>query len=153
MRWLENRIPPPVVALATAGGMWGIARVAPAVQVPGILRLAVASGLAVAGLAIAGTGIIGFARAGTTTNPVKIQGASRLVTSGVFSITRNPMYVGLTAVLLGWAAFLAVPWVLLGPILFVLFIGRFQIAPEERALAAKFGVAYDDYRRKVRRWL
>ena len=153
MRWLENRIPPPVVALAAAGAMWGLALVAPPVHLPEYLRLAVSSGLAIFGLAIAAAGVITFARAKTTTNPLNIQAASSLVTDGVFSFTRTPMYVGLTALLLGWAAYLAVPWTLLGPAVLVLFINRFQILPEERARAAKFGAAYGGYRRRVRRWL
>jgi protein-S-isoprenylcysteine O-methyltransferase Ste14 len=63
------------------------------------------------------------------------------------------MYVGLALVLLGWAAFLCSPWAFLGPVIFVLYISRFQIAPEERVLSAKFGAAYTEYAARVRRWL
>ncbi len=63
------------------------------------------------------------------------------------------MYVGFASVLVGWAVYLGVPAALLGPIVFVLFITRFQIIPEERSLLSKFGPAFSEYQSKVRRWL
>jgi protein-S-isoprenylcysteine O-methyltransferase Ste14 len=63
------------------------------------------------------------------------------------------MYVGLTLVVLGWAAFLCSFLALTGPVAFVLYISRFQIAPEERVLISKFGVAYEEYKSQVRRWV
>jgi protein-S-isoprenylcysteine O-methyltransferase Ste14 len=63
------------------------------------------------------------------------------------------MYVGLTVALLGWAAFLSALWPLLGPVIFVAYVNRFQIRPEERVLAERFGAEYADYARRVRRWL
>jgi protein-S-isoprenylcysteine O-methyltransferase Ste14 len=55
--------------------------------------------------------------------------------------------------LLGWCFYLAAPLALLGPIFFMLYIGRFQIAPEERVLAGLFGEAYAAYCTRVRRWI
>jgi len=63
------------------------------------------------------------------------------------------MYVGLLCVLVAWAVFLSSAWALLGPVAFVLYITRFQIEPEERALAKLFASEYTDYQAKVRRWL
>ena len=63
------------------------------------------------------------------------------------------MYLGLSFLLVAWAVFLSSAWALLGPVAFVLYIGRFQIAPEEGALAKLFGSEYADYQAKVRRWL
>ena len=57
------------------------------------------------------------------------------------------------AIARAWAAYLAVPWTLLGPLAFVLYIARSQIIPEERVLLEKFGPAYAAYQRQVRRWL
>jgi protein-S-isoprenylcysteine O-methyltransferase Ste14 len=98
-------------------------------------------------------GILTFRLARTTINPVQIDQASSVVTGGIYSITRNPMYVGLTAMLAAWAVWLAVPWTLIGPVFFAVFTHRFQILPEERVMSAKFGPAYDDYRKRVRRWI
>ena len=63
------------------------------------------------------------------------------------------MYVGLLITLLGWAAFLWQPWALVFLPLFVLYITRFQIKPEERVLSSLFGTEYAAYMAKVRRWL
>lgn len=62
------------------------------------------------------------------------------------------MYVGLLLVLIAWSVYLVSVWSLIGPVLFVLYIGRFQIAPEERVLTANFGSEYIDYCTRVRRW-
>lgn len=72
---------------------------------------------------------------------------------GVYRYTRNPMYLGLTMLLLAWTLYLAVPAALAGPLLFAAYITRFQIIPEERVLAQKFGADYAAYLRKVRQWL
>ena len=63
------------------------------------------------------------------------------------------MYLGFLLALGGWAIFLANAVSALLLPLFVLYMNRFQIAPEERALAARFGQQFEDYRRSVRRWL
>jgi protein-S-isoprenylcysteine O-methyltransferase Ste14 len=152
MRALDHKVPPPVVALVTGAAMWAGAWKAAALPVSPILRHAVAVGLAIFGLAVAGLGKLAFRKAKTTTNPRKPGMASTIVSGGVYRYTRNPMYLGVTAMLLGWAAYLAVPWAFLGPVLFVAYITRFQIIPEERELRSKFGNEYADYQRRVGRW-
>jgi protein-S-isoprenylcysteine O-methyltransferase Ste14 len=98
-------------------------------------------------------GMLAFRRAKTTINPVNIGAASSIVTSGVYRYTRNPMYVGLALMLVSWAVHIAVPFTLVGPVVFMLFITRFQIIPEERVLTSKFGGEYRKYQERVRRWL
>lgn len=150
---LENRIPPPLVVVLIGVAMAGLAWITPPVEI-GSNRQFVAGGLAVAlGVLVVIQGARTFWRNKTTINPVDIESASALVTSGVFGYSRNPMYVGFTAMLVGWAVCLAAPWALVGPVAFVLFTNRFQIIPEERVMQAKFGQAYEDYRAQVRRWL
>jgi protein-S-isoprenylcysteine O-methyltransferase Ste14 len=109
--------------------------------------------IASTGVAFSAAGIVQFHRSRTTVNPKKPETASVLVSSGVFKITRNPMYVGLALVLVGWAAFLSSPWTLVGPLAFGAYINRFQITPEERALSVLFGGEYSAYKATVRRWL
>jgi protein-S-isoprenylcysteine O-methyltransferase Ste14 len=150
---LELKIPPPVVALLIAVAMWGIAFLAPVVEVPTLFRVCIAVAIALAGAAFSFSGIMSFRRAHTTVNPMKPQAASSLVSSGIYRVTRNPMYVGLLFVLVAWAAFLSTAWSLLGPLAFFLYIGRFQITPEERVLLELFGAEYSGYKAKVRRWL
>ena len=153
MRALELKIPPPVVALLVALAMWGVSRDAAALPAAEFARLPLALALAVVGAAFDVSGLIAFRRARTTINPMKPQAASSIVDSGVYRLTRNPMYVGLFFVLCGWAAYLWTGWALAGPFAFAAYIGRFQIAPEEKALTALFGAKYLAYRERVRRWL
>jgi protein-S-isoprenylcysteine O-methyltransferase Ste14 len=153
MQALELKIPPPIVALLVAAAMWGIAAVTMRFEFDLFLRSALALAIAVAGLGISMSGALAFRRGKTTTSPLKPEAASALVTYGVFRFTRNPMYVGLCVVLVGWTLFLASPPALLGPIVFVLYITRFQIAPEERILSKLFGADYANYQARVRRWL
>jgi protein-S-isoprenylcysteine O-methyltransferase Ste14 len=153
MRFLELRIPPPVVGLVVAAGMWAVARFPPIVAVPMPARLVVAGLLLAAGLAVALGGVVSFRRARTTVNPLKPEMTAALVATGVYSFTRNPMYVGMVAILLAWVAFLASPWALLGPAAFAAYITRFQIVPEERVLAQLFGESFAAYTRRVRRWI
>jgi protein-S-isoprenylcysteine O-methyltransferase Ste14 len=142
MNALENRIPPPLVALIMAVLMLAAARVTPAMPISDTMRIAVAVVVAMLGGISAVLGFRAFGRAKTTVDPVKIQEASALVTTGIYRYTRNPMYLGLTLLLLGWGIYLSAPWAMLGPAAFMFFITRFQIIPEERILEAKFGTAF-----------
>jgi protein-S-isoprenylcysteine O-methyltransferase Ste14 len=153
MSWLEHRVPPPIVLGVFAAGAVFAARLWPdaAVLVPGRTLAAVL--LAAAGLAVIAAGIVVFRRARTTVNPLRPDEASALVDSGVFARTRNPMYLGMAlglAALAVWLGHAAGPVMLAG---FVGYITRFQIVPEERALRANFGAAFDAYAARVRRWI
>ena len=78
---------------------------------------------------------------------------TRLVTDGPFALSRNPMYVALTAAYGGAALLIARPWPLLLLPAAVLFLHRVIIPAEERRLSQAFGAAYAEYCRRVRRWL
>lgn len=153
MRFLELRIPPPIVGLVVAAGMWTVARLPPLVAMPSVVRLLVAAVLAAIGVAVALSGVVSFRLARTTVNPLKPETTVALVATGVYSFTRNPMYLGMLLGLLAWAVLVASPWSLAGPVLFALYITRFQIVPEERVLAELFGESFAAYRRRVRRWI
>lgn len=153
MNMLELKIPPPIVALLVGVAMWFVARLGLSIDLPLTWRIAVFAAIALAGGVSAISGDREFKRARTTINPLRPQNTTALVTSGIYRHTRNPMYVGLTLVLLGWAAFLAAALPLAGPVAFVLYISRFQIAPEERVLLGKFGAEYQEYMSRVRRWV
>lgn len=153
LRCLETKVPPPAVALVIVAGMWLLAWVTPVVPLAELVRVPIACVLAAGGLAFGLAGSLAFRRAGTTVNPLKPERASQLVISGVYRITRNPMYLGLLLGLAALALYFAAPLALAGPVVFAAYIHRFQIKPEERALEAKFGSAYIDYKQRVRRWL
>ncbi len=78
---------------------------------------------------------------------------TRLVTSGPFTYTRNPMYLGLLLVLAGAALLVGSLSAWVAPVGFLLAAGWHYIPYEEAQLAAKFTAEYDDYRRNVPRWL
>ena len=153
MRSLETLIPPPVVAAALAFCMWLSAPASARELVSPSLRLTLAFALALCGVAIAVAGSRAFRRAKTTSNPLQPQRASTLVTGGIYQFTRNPMYVGVALVLLGVSVWLWWWPALLGPVAFIGYISRFQVRPEERALADKFGAEYQAYCERVRRWV
>jgi protein-S-isoprenylcysteine O-methyltransferase Ste14 len=153
MHALEHKIPPPVVLAFTWAVMWAAAGAFPVVPIGSTLRLAVAGAFIVLGLCVAMVGFAELRRAKTTTDPLHPGAASSIVTRGVYRYTRNPMYLGSLIALVGWAVYLAVPWLLLGPVFYALFLTRFQVIPEERALRAKFGTEYAEYVARVRRWL
>ena len=153
MRSLELRIPPPVVGLLVATGMWTVAHLPPTLELPKLVRLLVAAALGAIGIAIAIGGVLSFRRAKTTVNPLKPETSAALVSTGVYSFTRNPMYLGMVLVLFAWAAYLSSIWSLVGPVLFALYITRLQIVPEERVLDRLFGASFAEYKKRVRRWL
>jgi protein-S-isoprenylcysteine O-methyltransferase Ste14 len=153
MKALENRIPPPVVGAVLGAAMWATAGLVPRWPVDDDVRIVITALLVAIGLGFDVLGLIAFRKARTTVNPLHPERATAVVSAGVYRITRNPMYVGMLCLLLAWAAFLAAPLALIGPVLFVLYITRFQIIPEERALSERFGESFAAYTRQVRRWL
>ena len=109
--------------------------------------------VAALGAALGLAGVIQFHRAKTTVNPLRPDAVSALVSGGVYRWTRNPMYLGMAAMLLGWAIYLGSIAALAALPLFIVYLNRFQIGPEERALEARFGAEFEAYRRRVSRWL
>lgn len=152
MNKLELKVPPPAAALLVAVAMWLVASRTDALSFALPERRALSMVLAALGIAVSAAGTWSFWRARTTVNPTRPEAASSLVATGIFRFTRNPMYLGLFLVLAGWAAHLANAAALAGPLLFALYITRFQILPEERVLAAKFGPDFEAYKLRTRRW-
>jgi len=153
MRALELKVPPPLVGLSVAALMWLAASMLPAlsIQWPGSKWLA--SGLLLLGLSSDLAAIWLFLKVRTTVNPLSPQKTSSVVRSGVYALSRNPMYVGMLLLLAAWAVYLQNGAALLLLPVFVLYINRFQIKPEERFLLEQFGAEYDEYRQSTRRWL
>lgn len=117
------------------------------------LKLWLASLLVLIGLAFMVAGVARFRKAQTTIDPLNPEKAEQLVVTGVFCLSRNPMYLGMALIAIAWAIYLANPWSFIGVLGFVLFINRFQITPEERAMDKLFGDQYAKFKATVRRWL
>lgn len=150
---LEAKLPPLLVVALVGAAMWGIARVTVSFEPAFWLRLGLAGLLVVTGVVLVVAGLLEFRRASTTVNPMAPEESSSIVQSGIYRHTRNPMYLGFLLALIAWAVWLAAPWALLGPVIYVVGMTRFQIIPEERALAEQFGEDYLDYCRRTRRWI
>lgn len=150
---LDTRIPPPVVMLLVGAMMWGLARLVPQFAFDWALQWPLAALFAVTGLVFEVLPGLRFSRAGTTVNPMRPQTSAHLVVDGLSRYSRNPMYFGQMMILLAWSVVLGNAAAILLLPLFPLYITRFQILPEERALAARFGDDYAAYRARVRRWL
>lgn len=150
---LDLKIPPAVLAVIFAFAMWLVSRAMPVLEISLTYRLVLGLAPAAAGFILAFSGIVTFRRAGTTIHPTVPHTASSLVTTGVYRFTRNPMYLGILLVLLGWGLFLgSLPSLFVLP-LFVAYLTRFQILPEEKAIEALFGAEFSDYKARVRRWI
>jgi len=139
--------------LLAALAMWQSARLLPRFEVDDTVRLVLAGLFLLDGIFCSAAGVYCFRKAHTTVNPLHPEKASHLVTGGIYQVSRNPMYLGMSVLLLAWAVFLASPWMLLGVAVFMSYITRFQIQPEERALEDLFGEDFRAYRASVRRWL
>ena len=153
MSALELKVPPAALVLIVAAAMWLLAVYVPVLSFTLPWRTIVAVALAGAGFIITVAGLLAFRKAGTTVNPTKPGSASAVVASGVYRVSRNPMYAGFLLALTGWAAFLANALAFALLPVFVAYMNRYQITPEERALAARFGAEYAAYKASVRRWL
>lgn len=149
---LELKAPPAALTMVAAALMWLASLAAPAfdfnlpANVPAVA-------LVLAGAATCLAGVASFRRARTTVNPLKPDSASALVVSGIYNHSRNPMYLGFLLILAGWAVYLSNGLAILFLPAFVLYVNRFQIRPEERALAALFSRRYEEYCGTVSRWL
>lgn len=146
---LEHRVPPPLLLLVFAVVTTALVGHLPPVG----LTLLFGAMVLVTGAALVVWGFRTFRAEHTTIDPVTIDGATAVVSAGPFSRSRNPMYVGFTLMLLGWVVGLATPLGLLAPVLFVAWLTRFQVLPEERAMQARFGARWQAYAERVPRWL
>ena len=153
MKWLELKIPPPIVAILCAAGMWIIANNTPHYSTTPITKWGFVIFFILLGAIFDIAGLLEFRRSKTTVNPLHPEKSSTLVSGGIYKITRNPMYCGMAALLLAWAVYLQSPLSVASVLLFIGYITQFQIKPEERMLTGIFGDAFIQYQQRVRRWL
>lgn len=153
MEALKLKIPPPIIAAVFGACMWGAARIAPDLAFALPYRRTLACIVFIVGGLIGGTAMCLFFKTGTTPDSMHPDAASSFVCSSIYTRTRNPMYLGLLFALAGWSLYLSNWLSLVFVPLFAAAMNYLQIEPEEKALEAKFGRAYLDYKSRVRRWL
>ncbi|MEM6431181.1 MAG: isoprenylcysteine carboxylmethyltransferase family protein [Deinococcota bacterium] len=152
---LKLKLPPLGVWLLAFLLMWGIHQLVPALTlaVPRVITLILVTALIGIAVTFAGLALAAFQQVGTTINPMNPDASSHLVTSGIYRLSRNPMYVGLLLLLAAWGVYLANVVSFLGLATFIIYMNHFQIAPEEQVLQAKFADEFGAYKQRVRRWL
>ena len=152
MKFLELKIPPVLLILIFAAIMWSISKNHPPLITGEDIRvwLLVSALLIAVSLTLAGA--LAFKQAQTTVDPTSPESTSALVTTGIYRYTRNPMYVGFFIALIGWGIFLGNAYATLFALIFIPYMNRFQIQPEEQMLTKLFGQQYTDYCQQVRRW-
>jgi protein-S-isoprenylcysteine O-methyltransferase Ste14 len=147
----DIKIPPPVLVLIHVILAFVLSWLIPLpLAVPPVLQ-AVGFLLAILGFLLGLAALITFRRAGTTVNPHGR--AAHLVTSGIYSFTRNPIYLGFLLIVVGISLDAGTYWgIMLAPVLVILF-NQLVIQPEEEYLTQRFGEQFTNYKGKVRRWL
>ncbi|MFT5141966.1 MAG: protein-S-isoprenylcysteine O-methyltransferase Ste14 [Rhodothermales bacterium] len=153
MSKLELKIPPAILAGAALGLIWMLRELLPNLTVIEPPYRTFANPLFLAGASAAAVGILQFVLARTTVNPHNVDRASSLVTGGIYRVSRNPMYLGIALILAGFVVYLGNIAGILAVAAFVAYMNRFQIEPEERVMAEKFGDAYASYQSLTRRWI
>lgn len=150
---LDLRVPPLVVWSLFAAAISAAAHGFPSMNLPFAGHRVAAVIAVLGGSVVAVAAIVAFRRAKTTVNPLAPEKASSVVTSGIYRLTRNPMYCAMAAALLG----IVLWWVSMPGLVLVgaycAYITRFQILPEEQALLALFGDDFSNYMSRVRRWI
>lgn len=150
---LELKVPPLAVVIVFGGAMLLASLALPVLAIESPARGFMAVLCVLAGTGAVVSGVFALRRHRTTVNPLTPEAASEVVQSGVYRFSRNPIYLGLLLWLLGLAAYLGSVVALLLLPGFVVYMNRYQIVPEERALLAKFGAPYARYIAAVRKWV
>jgi protein-S-isoprenylcysteine O-methyltransferase Ste14 len=153
MHALENRVPPIIVMAVAALVAYLASLQLPLISIDKEISTPLGLMFSLMGVCLIASGTIEFKRHKTTVDPTKPNKATSLVASGIYKLSRNPMYLGIAAFLIAFAFFMQSLLILLSLPLFILYMTRFQIAPEERAMHSLFGEQYQQYKAKVRRWL
>ena len=152
MKFLELKVPPVIVVAIVAGLMWLTAHYTAEFNAFYVGQRAATIFLFVLGVLLPLLGVMSLRRAKTTVDPRDPNKSTELVTTGIYQRTRNPMYLGFFFVLMAWGVFLGSVFSLWGLVLYVAYMSKFQIQPEERALTNAFGEAYKSYCRETGRW-
>lgn len=149
------KIPPLLLFILCIALMWLIKRFLPG-DLPDyrhMVILMLGTFIIMIAVIIAVLAVVTIRKAKTTMSPFQPQNTTQMVIWGLYSKSRNPMYLSLLLGLIAWAIWLGSIWVWFVLPLFIWLITYFQIKPEEQILTQKFGQRYLDYSRQVRRWL
>lgn len=153
LKKLELKIPPLIVTFILLAIIWGISNLFPALNFSHYSLDFLSFVLFLCGVVIALVAVFKFKQEDTTVDPTDPSKSEKLVVTGIYKYTRNPMYLSFFLFLLGFSIFFGNVLNITTLILFVCYMNRFQIEPEEEILLSKFGDEFKDYMDAVRRWL
>ena len=148
---METKIPPPIVTLIFGLSIYFSRGIFQSVDIEYSYFIGVL--LLLGGVTILISAVRSFKKDKTTINPLSPEQATKLVTDGIFKYSRNPMYLGMALVLGSMAVFFNLLGGVILITLFCLYITKFQIIPEERAMRDLFLDDFDKYTKVTRRWL
>ncbi len=153
LRKLELRVPPVAVFLLVVLLMYGLKKLMADFTLTVPLVEYVVAGLTLLSGYVGIAGVYEFRKVKTTVNPVKPENASSVVNSGIFAYSRNPMYFALLLLIIALGLWWQHLSVIFCAALFVSYMNRYQIKPEEVVLERLFGKEYLKYKNRVRRWI
>lgn len=149
---MELKVPPVLVFLSFGLIMYLVGLFLPVGYFDFFGRFLLAKVLVVLAGFIGLVSVYQFFKRKTSVDPMHPEKVNQLVTSGLYKYSRNPMYLALLMVLLGFGLYLGNAFNTLVAAGFVAYMNRFQIIPEERILLAKFGNKFKSYQLATRRW-
>ncbi len=145
------KIPPPLIVLVLIISIYFSSTKLDLIHIP--FQLEISFFTLSLGILIFINPVLKFIKSKTTINPIQFDKTNKLVTSGIFKYSRNPMYLGMLMIIISTSIFYLNIYSILTPFLFIFWINKFQIQREEVFLAEKFGKEYLSYKNKTRRWI
>lgn len=149
---MKLKVPPAAIFLVFGLLMYGVASILPFGEFDFFGRKVLLKVLWALAVIIALIALLQFFISGTTIDPRTPGKSKKLVTNGIYQFSRNPMYLALLLILLGWGLWLGNAFNTIVAAGFVYYMNAFQIKPEEESLLKIFGTAYKQYCTLVRRW-
>ena len=146
-----SKIPPPIVVLILVVSTYFSSKKIDLIHIP--FQTLISIFILFVGILILLNPVLKFKKSKTTINPIKFKKVNKLVTSGIYKYSRNPMYLGLLMIVISSTIFYLNIYSILTPLFFYLWINRFQIKREEIFLTEKFGKEYLSYKNMTRRWI
>jgi protein-S-isoprenylcysteine O-methyltransferase Ste14 len=145
------KIPPPVIVLILVVSNFLSSKKIDIINIPNQTLVSII--ILLIGVFILIVPVSKFIKSKTTVNPIKFKKVNKLITSGIYKYSRNPMYLGLLMVIISTSIFFLTIISITTPFIFYFWINRFQIKREEIFLTKKFGQKYITYKSKTRKWI
>ena len=145
------KIPPPILVLILTSLVYFSSTKLESIYLP--YRQKVSVLILIIGIVVIISPVFDFIKSKTTVNQIKFQNVNRLVTTGIYRYSRNPMYLGMILIIISTTVYYLNFLSVFSPLIFYIWINKFQISREEIFLEGKFGNEYLKYKSKTRRWI